>query len=291
MRLSATFVAIVAAAGISGVHAQDVPRPGSSGQTFKSTTRLIQVSVVVHDGRRRPIADLKAEDFEIIEDGQPQPVSVFSVRGQAPSDAAVEASGVFTNRLQSPTAGGVVAIVFDRLNTSFGEQTRARAHIIKYLGQVRPEDRVALFVLGNDGMRVLHDFSKDAGSLLRAINRAQATTDAPALAGSQALIPERLAFDDELEANLDAFARGNLEVRHRSGYFAVQPVSTDTNMRQKAILDALDSPLEATSLPMTVTIGPAADGRLTLAVQLDRSAPTLVKENGLWVGSVDVAIA
>ena len=151
MRSIATLVAVVAAAGISVLHAQGPAEATTSGPTFKSSTRLIQVSVVVQDGRRRPVADLKAEDFEITEDGKPQPVSVFSVRGQSPSDAAAEASGVFTNRLQSPTGGGAVAIVFDRLNTDFAEQTQARAHIIKYLGQVRPEDRVALFLLDEDG--------------------------------------------------------------------------------------------------------------------------------------------
>ena len=458
MRSIATLFAVVAAVGISTIHAQEAPKPGSSGQTFKSSTRLIQVSVVVHDGRRRPVLDLKAEDFEILEDGKPQPVSVFSVSGQAPSDAASAASGVFTNRLQSPTAGGVVAIVFDRLNTSFAEQNQARAHIIKYLGQVRPEDRVALFLLGEDGMRVLHDFSKDAGSLLRAMTRAQATPSST-LAGAQ------MPLLDPMEADLDAFARGNLgnmrahfqrvlayvslealedvaaylqgipgrknliwvssgfpfaitnfgpggtsdittmspetrratralnhsdvavypvdarglvgafasdpsdrvqtfstlysvqgpidglrsvadwtggraffntndlgaaingavkdseltyvlgyypadqnwddkfrkikvnvkrrgtEVRHRSGYFAVQPVTPDGDTRQKAIEEALESPLEATSLPLSVTVEPAANGRLTLSIHLDRSAPTLVKENALWVGGIDVAIS
>ena len=460
MRSIATFVAIAAAAAISVLHAQsNGQKPSTSGPTFKSSTRLIQVSVVVQDGRRRPVTDLKPEDFEIFEDGKPQPVSVFSLRGQAPSDAVAEGTGVFTNRLQSPTGGGVVAIVFDRLNTSFTEQTQAREHIVKYLGQVRPEDRVALFLLDENGMSILHDFSKDAGSLLRAMTRAQ-STQSSTLAGAQ--LPP---FSDQMEANLDAFARGNLanmhafyqrilayttiealedvaaylqgfpgrknliwvssgfpfgitnfgpggtsditlmspetrratralnhadvsvypvdarglvgafsthpservqqfstiysvqgpidglrhvadwtggrafyntndlgsaingavkdsdltyilgyypenqkwddrfrqikvkvkrrglEVRHRSGYFAVPPDAPDNDTRQKAIIAALDSPLETTSLPITVTVEPAGNGRVTLAIQLDRSAPSLVKENGLWVGSVDVAIA
>ncbi|HVJ28368.1 MAG TPA: VWA domain-containing protein [Vicinamibacterales bacterium] len=460
MRSIATLVAIAAAAGISVLHAQgNGQKPSTSGPTFKSSTRLVQVSVVVQDGRRRPVTDLKPEDFEIFEDGKPQPVSVFALRGQAPSDAVAEGTGVFTNRLQSPTGGGVVAIVFDRLNTSFTEQTQAREHIVKYLGQVRPEDRVALFLLDENGMSILHDFSKDAGSLLRAMTRAQ-STQSSTLAGAQ--LPP---FADQMEANLDAFARGNLanmnsfyqrilayttiealedvaaylqgfpgrknliwvssgfpfgitnfgpggtsditlmspetrratralnhadvsvypvdarglvgafsthpsarvqefstiysvqgpidglrhvadwtggrafyntndlgsaingavkdsdltyvlgyypenqkwddrfrqikvkvkrgglEVRHRSGYFAVPPDAPDNDTRQKAIVAALDSPLETTSLPITVTVEPAGNGRVTLAIQLDRSAPSLVKENGLWVGSVDVAIS
>lgn len=457
MRPIATLVAVVAALGFSVLHAQDAQKP-EPRQTFRSATRLVQVSVVVHDGRRRPVADLKAEDFEILEDGKPQPVALFAVRNQSPADAVTEAAGVFTNRVQSPANGGVVAIVFDRLNTSFSEQTQAREHIIKYLGQVRPEDRIALFVLGNDGMRILHDFSKDASSLLRAITRARAS-DSPLLGGAN------LSFDEQMTADLDAFARGNLEnmrafygrvlaltslealedvaaylsgipgrknmiwvssgfpfaitnfgpggtsditlmssetrratqalnnsdvavypvdarglvgafsshpadheqkfstlastmgpieglrhvadwtggraffntndlgaaiggavkdsdltyvlgyypadqdwndrfrrikvkvrrkgveVRHRSGYFAVAPEPTDTGTRQKAIMNALDNVLEVTSLPISVAVTPAGKGRLTLTITLDGAAPTLARENNAWVGSVDVAIA
>ena len=463
MRPIASLLALVAAVGLTALHAQDVQKPEASTQTFKASTRLIQVSVVVHDRNRRPVTGLRAEDFEILEDGKPQPVSLFAVSASAPTDTASAAAGVFTNRLQSPGSGGVVAIVFDRLNTSFSEQMQARAHIIKYLGEIRPGDRVALFVLGEYGLRILHDFSKDAGSLLRAIQRAQAS-DATALAGSQAVPPDALGFADQMEAELSAFARGNLanmwahyarvlaytslealedvaaylsgvpgrknliwvssgfpfsitqygggtsditfmsaetrratralntsdvavypvdarglvgafashpsapmqefstistvmgpidglrhvadwtggrafyntndlgtaihravgdseqtyilgyypsnqawdekfrkikvkvqrrgvEVRHRSGYYALPPEPPDTNTRQKAIVDALDSPLEATSLPITVTVTPAAGGRLTLTIQLEPSVPTLVKENGAWVGAVDVAIA
>jgi VWFA-related protein len=464
VRPIASLLALVAALGLQALHAQDVQEREASAQTFKASTRLIQVSVVVHDGNRRPVTGLRAEDFEILEDGKPQPVSLFAVTAGAPTDTAAAAAGVFTNRLQSPSSGGVVAIVFDRLNTSFSEQMQARAHIIKYLGEIRPGDRVALFVLGEYGLRILHDFSKDAGSLLRAIQRAQAS-DSTALAGSQAMPPDALGFVDQMEAELSAFARGNLanmrahyarvlaytslealedvaaylsgipgrknliwvssgfpfsiteyglggtsnvtfmspetrratralntsdvavypvdarglvgafashpsapmqefstistvmgpidglrhvadwtggrafyntndlgtaihravgdseqtyilgyypsdqawdekfrkikvkvqrrgvEVRHRSGYYALPPEPPDTNTRQKAIIDALGSPLEATSLPINVTVTPAEGGRLTLTIQLEPSVPTLVKENGAWVGAVDVAIA
>ena len=209
MRPIASLLALVAALGLPILHAQDVQKPEPSTQTFKASTRLIQVSVVVHDRNRRPVTGLTVDDFEILEDGKPQPVSLFAVSASAPSDTASAAAGVFTNRLQSPSSGGVVAIVFDRLNTSFSEQMQARAHIIKYLGEIRPGDRVALFVLGEYGLRILHDFSKDAGSLLRAIRRAQAS-DSAALAGSQAVPPAALGFADQMEAELSAFARGNL---------------------------------------------------------------------------------
>jgi hypothetical protein len=64
---------------------------------LRSTTRLIQVSVVVHDGRRRAVLDPKAAGFEIVEGGKLQPVSLFSV-GRAPTDPSVEAGVSSPNR-------------------------------------------------------------------------------------------------------------------------------------------------------------------------------------------------
>ena len=98
MRSIATLVAVVAAIGISVVHAQDASKPGSSGQTFKSSTRLIQVSVVVQDGRHRPVADLKPEDFRKAGKhkvkGARRPLRVSpAVVGARDSDPAVRTEG------------------------------------------------------------------------------------------------------------------------------------------------------------------------------------------------------
>src|SRR5688572_15265821 len=107
---------------------------------FRSSTRLIQVSVVVHDDRKTPVEGLRAEDFQVFEQGKEQPVVFFSVRGKVPIDAVTAAKGVFTNQVQSP-GGGVVAIVYDRLNTANLDQQRVRQAVVKYLAQVNPDDR------------------------------------------------------------------------------------------------------------------------------------------------------
>ena len=46
---------------------------------FRVATRLVQVSVVVHDRRGEPVTDLKKEDFTILERGKPQAISFFEV--------------------------------------------------------------------------------------------------------------------------------------------------------------------------------------------------------------------
>ena len=57
-----------------------VPAPAPdlpSTPVFHSTTRLVQVDVVVTDKAGNPITGLKQEDFAVLQDGKPQPVKAF----------------------------------------------------------------------------------------------------------------------------------------------------------------------------------------------------------------------
>jgi VWFA-related protein len=62
----------------------------------------------------------------------------------------------------------LTAIMFDSLNTHFWDQVTSKRNIIDFLSQIRPQDRIAIFSLGRT-FRVLHEFSSDSGSLVRAI--------------------------------------------------------------------------------------------------------------------------
>src|SRR5690349_4851802 len=85
MVTSSTQRAILVAIAVPFLCAQQPNQTQQSAQTQKSdlvlrsTTRLVQVSVVVHDKKGEPITDLKKEDFVITEKGKPQSISVFSM--------------------------------------------------------------------------------------------------------------------------------------------------------------------------------------------------------------------
>ena len=202
MRPIALVVVAVCVAAI-GVHTQDTGRPGASGQTFRTATRLIQVSVVVHDGRKRPVEGLRAEDFQLFEDGRQQRVAFFSVRGDAAPAPSTAPTGVFTNRVESPSGGGVVALVYDQLNTSRFDQARVREHLIEFLGRVHPDDRIGLYVLNGRGMGILHDFTTDARSLLRVLARVKGRPSA-SLDASEEVPLEHVGFGDALDSQLEA---------------------------------------------------------------------------------------
>ena len=150
--------------------ATDAQRP-----IVKVTTHLVQVNVVVHGKKNEPVEDLKKEDFTISDDGQPQQIATFSLESTKLAEAQKPpplGQNIFTNRIElKPKAPNSVTIMLlDGLNTKFEDQIYAKQQLIKALGQVEPEDRVAVYALGTD-LKIVHDFTTDATSILRALGK------------------------------------------------------------------------------------------------------------------------
>ena len=146
--------------------------------TFRSSVRLVNVTVIAHDSTGRPVKDLAPSDFRIFEDGKEQKIEIFSIDNglvTAPSRRAAAApaagSQVFTNRAAERSAGGISVILFDRLNSTWEDQKFARDHIIRLLAKASAEDRIALYVLESDQITVLHDFTSDTSRLTAAMHR------------------------------------------------------------------------------------------------------------------------
>jgi VWFA-related protein len=143
---------------------------------LRATTRLVEVNVVVHDRKGAPVADLTRGEFEIYDDGEKQQVATLRVeRSQPPSDAPKPAPlppNVFSNlpAYRPAAARAVTVVLMDGLNTAPADQGRARDQLIKFLSTLTPSDRVAIYTLGRD-LRILHDFTDDAASLLRVLEK------------------------------------------------------------------------------------------------------------------------
>ena len=140
-------------------------------ETFRVTTRLVEVSVVAETKDGEPARGLKAEDFKLYDNGEPQKIVFFSretpPRRRLPGPLP---PNVYTNRFEQlgEDVAGVTVILFDGLNTPLVDQVYARQQILKFLRQLRPGDRVALYVMGR-GPRVIKDVSGDAGALAAAL--------------------------------------------------------------------------------------------------------------------------
>ena len=184
MRRRLIILALVFLAAIS-LSAQQQP-------TFRSNVRLVNVTVVAHDSSGRPVMNLTAGDFQVFEDGKEEKIEVFAIDTDrpvqtataAPQPAPALATNIFTNRQKTRDGGGVTVVLFDRLNSSWEDQKRARDQILKLLAKAQPRDRIALYVLESDTVTVLHDFTSDASRLIAVLNKYLGTTSIE-LAGSE----------------------------------------------------------------------------------------------------------
>jgi VWFA-related protein len=150
--------------------------PADQAPVFRVSTRLVQVSVVVHDSHGQPVSDLKKEEFTVSEKGKPQEIRFFSMassdRPAAPS--AKLPPHVFSNTVAAHAAvpTSVTVVLLDFLNTSWVDQIYARKALIKFLGQIQPEDRIAIFALGKRSLTLLHDYTTDSASLIARLKKA-----------------------------------------------------------------------------------------------------------------------
>ena len=142
----------------------------SDAPVFRSATKLVQVNVVAQDRNKQSVLDLKRDDFTVYENGVPQKIAFFvAERADRLVGANIKlSSNVYSNRLglRASAPGSVTVILLDSLNTTWADQVRARAQVLRFLQQIRPDDRIGIYALGR-GLRVLHDYTSDSASLVR----------------------------------------------------------------------------------------------------------------------------
>lgn len=148
--------------------------PGNPPQptTLRVTTHLVEVSVVAETKDGAPAPGLTADDFALYDQGRQEQIAVFSAPAQpaSPGPQSGVPPDTFTNRVDRAIGPNITptVILFDGLNTHIADQAYARRQIVKFVEQLQPGERVALYVLGR-GPRILQDFTDDPSTLLKAL--------------------------------------------------------------------------------------------------------------------------
>jgi VWFA-related protein len=135
------------------------------GETLRLKAELVEVDVVVTDKNNRPVTDLKREDFLLLEDGEPQQISFFSlVRPNASGNKAPEGHS------QQLMAGRFIFIILDQAHISRDSYPRLRESLFRFITEdLSPQDQVA--VIGTSGrMAVFQQASKNKRAMALAIN-------------------------------------------------------------------------------------------------------------------------
>jgi VWFA-related protein len=149
----------------------------ADGLTLHIDVNLVQVDAVVTDRQGRAVTNLKPEDFEILEDGKPQPITNFSFIDLAATNNAAASPRKTTPGLPAPpealkaeNVNRTVVLVADDLNLSFESVALLRRTLKKFVDtQMGPRDLVSI-ARTSTGLGALGDFTNDKRELAAAVD-------------------------------------------------------------------------------------------------------------------------
>ncbi len=156
---------------------QGPPTPG----VIRINVNLVQVDAVVMDSKGRPVTNLKAEDFELRQDGKQQKITNFefirvrdALRAITPGAVQPRPGNVPPpppgTTLKSQEIRRTIALVVDDLGLSADSIVRIRESLKKWVDyEMQPGDLVAI-VRTNAGIGALQQFTNDKRMLYSAID-------------------------------------------------------------------------------------------------------------------------
>ncbi len=175
--LLAAAVAVAVAAVVS-VRAQTPapPAPGQAPLTFKVEVNYVEIDLTVTDAQGTPVRDLTREDVEVLEEGRPQTVTVFSrvdIPVERPDPPLFRASAiepdVRSNRREFD--GRVFVLLLDDLHTGFTRTGRVRAAATQFVERYIGANDLVAVVPTSGASGGAQEFTVSRARLLDAIGR------------------------------------------------------------------------------------------------------------------------
>lgn len=174
-RMRLLLLVVLSLSALSPTRAQN-ETPGSANQipTIKTNVRVVLVDVVVTKKNDEPVTGLTKDDFQVFEDGKPQTLASFDEHAGVPdvpelSRMAKLPPNVFSNAPLAKAGDAANVLLLDSLNTDMADQSYVHGQMLKYLKDVRPGTRMAIFTLG-DRLRFVQGFTEDPALLMAAMN-------------------------------------------------------------------------------------------------------------------------
>jgi VWFA-related protein len=202
------FAALTVASAVAQSLAPQSPPP--SQQTFRTVTVVVEVDAVVTDGKQQFVPGLTADDFDVLEDGRPQPIQrVYLVNGGTigASSRPAEAQDALTPAPSTPPPR-VFVLVFDQDHLQVGSFKRLKEAALSFLQTEFKSGDVGGIVVGST--MAGNKLTSDRETLLTAVRTAQPNTeknsrrlemyDWPRLSNEQEAIRIALSNDQEVLA-------------------------------------------------------------------------------------------
>jgi VWFA-related protein len=167
-RLIALIATLAAASGV--LLGRQAP-PQQTPPTFRGSVEAVQLTVIVTDSQGTPVSGLTEDDFEIIENRVPRPITTFAAvdipieQGRRPTPAPLTSDVLTNDRPQ----GRLYVIALDVMLPQNALRTRAflRQFIEKHFG---PNDTAAVFAMARGLRDSGQEFTSNPRLLLQAID-------------------------------------------------------------------------------------------------------------------------
>jgi VWFA-related protein len=210
-------VALMAQQGIDPdeIRARSGPYvPPPPPNTLRTDVNLVEVPVVVRDGKRRTIAGLKASDFQVFDLGKKQEITTFSVEAFAPAAAPAPKTPDASPALPAGAAPvrpaearhpRFIALCLDNLSTPFADLRYTKTAAEKFVRTgLAPGDRVAVVTTAWSQPTIT--FTDDVSKLVDSIERvtpqprfSDESSQCPRITGYQAYLITNHLDNDTLE--------------------------------------------------------------------------------------------
>lgn len=205
------------------------PRQDPPAGTFRSATSLVEVDVIVKDRDGRFVSGLTADDFEVFEEGKPQPIQHFYLVTESPLRAGDLAPNAVLPRAPDQPGRRVFLLVFDAEHLSAPLVPRlkhaANAFVNEHLGR---GDLAGVYVNGAlwrsrltsdrqellDGIAALSPSMETPGKRLAALNtypRVPSELDALRIENGDRRRVEQIAQDNCTSEPLSCAQEGGRE--------------------------------------------------------------------------------
>lgn len=141
-----------------------------AGFVVKFNVDLIQVDALVTDSSGRHVADLKAGDFEVVQDDRPQRITHFSyVEGARPD--AREHITFTSGAVPRNEVNRIFALVFDDTVVSFSDFRSTQTALLRFVDEGMRDGDMAAIVRTSAGSGALQMFTFDRAWLHETIRR------------------------------------------------------------------------------------------------------------------------
>lgn len=156
--------------------------------TFKSGVELVTIDVVATSSDGRPVYNLRAEDFELLEDGVVQPIKAFEFINMATLPESRPLPPGLTSNEGEP--GALFTVVLDEIGVQVNDVPMVRRVTDRFFKEsVQPNDYVAVirsgaasgFFLTSDRLLALDGISQSTGRRERTLGITAPGADTPAV--------------------------------------------------------------------------------------------------------------